>query len=140
MPTKPTKGGLILEPRFKKWNANGTPIPNFGTRMERRFQKMERRFKKWNADAKKDNSSLPNKGPISYHLTLCILISQAWQCRRSLVPCLGACTWMGGISVVMFPQTVFSCRGSYGVGKGALNCTAPRRRLPWSKVTVNMQS
>ena len=32
-------------------------------------------------------------------------------------------------STSKFPQTVFSCRGSYGVGKGALKCLAPRR---WS--------
>ena len=30
----------------------------------------------------------------------------------------------------IIPQTVFSCRGSYGVGKGALEWKAPRRRLP----------
>ena len=30
------------------------------------------------------------------------------------------------------PQTVFSCRGSYGVGKGTLNGTPPRRRCAWA--------
>ena len=29
----------------------------------------------------------------------------------------------------MIPQTVFSCRGSYGVGKGAFKWVAPRGRL-----------
>ena len=32
----------------------------------------------------------------------------------------------------MIPQTVFSCRGSYGVGKGPLNGTPPRRRCEWA--------
>ena len=37
----------------------------------------------------------------------------------------------------IIPQTVFSCRGSYGVVKGASKGVAPRRRLPSPIFAVN---
>ena len=35
------------------------------------------------------------------------------------------------------PQTVFSCRGSYGVGKGALKHLSPRSRCVGAVLLVN---
>ena len=43
----------------------------------------------------------------------------------------------GGNKYKEFPQTVFSCRGSYGVGKGALEAQSPRSRCPCSFFIVN---
>ena len=47
------------------------------------------------------------------------------QSRKAWRP-LSARALLASRLLHLIPQTVFSCRGSYGVGKGPLKCLAPR--------------
>ena len=73
--------------------------------------------------------------------SLRIFLKQGWN-TMGLVR-QPAVAWRGLVffpqwSVSDIPQTVFSCRGSYGVGKVALKCTSPHRWSMMSHFACNL--
>ena len=82
--------------------------------------------------ARKNSSGGPGDITVSLNMrsALRVLILICSCIPISLVTLVSLGSWF-------VPQTVFSCRGSYGVGKGALKCAALRRRCVRAVLLVN---